>query len=150
MRSYQKHINDMENKRARKLKEEKGFSLLEVLVAISVLSIGILAVASMQIGAIQGNSFAGHVTEGTTWAQDKLEELMALPYEDPWLEAAGNPPGLDSAGNTHEEVNSPYTIRWNVTDNDPLPNTKLITVTAARQVKGVTKTTELISIKSKF
>lgn len=128
MRSYQKHIND-------------GFTLLEVIVAISVLSIGILAVASMQIGAIQGNSFAGHVTGGTTWAQDKLEELMALPYEDPWLEAAGNPPGLDSAGNTHEEVNyeevnSPYTIRWNVTDNNPLPNTKLITVTAARQVKG--------------
>jgi len=137
MRSYQKHIND-------------GFTLLEVLFAICVLSIGILAVASMQIGAIQGNSFAGHVTEGTTWAQDKLEELMALPYEDPWLEAAGNPPGLDSAGNTHEEVNFPYTISWIVTDGNPLPNTKLIAVTAARQVKGVTKETELISIKCQF
>jgi len=58
MRSYQKHINDME-KRIMKLKREKGFTLLEVIVAISILSFGLLAIASMQISAMRGNSFAG-------------------------------------------------------------------------------------------
>jgi type IV pilus assembly protein PilV len=40
------------------LKTENGFTILEVLIAVSVLAIGILAVASMQISAIRGNAFA--------------------------------------------------------------------------------------------
>jgi type IV pilus assembly protein PilV len=36
--------------------KEQAFTLMEVLIAISIFSVGILAVASMQISAIQANS----------------------------------------------------------------------------------------------
>ena len=43
---------------------EAGFTLLEVIVAISILSVGLLAVASMQTAAIKGNDGAYRITEG--------------------------------------------------------------------------------------
>jgi len=132
----------------RKSKKDEGFTLIEVLIAISIFAVGLLAVATMQLSAIRVNSTAGQITTRVTWAQDKLEELMALPYSDPSLEAAGNFPGNDSTGNTHQLSPTPatdgYTISWAVTDNNPVPNTKLIAVSVA----GRGKTSHLTSMKS--
>ncbi|MDY6880280.1 MAG: prepilin-type N-terminal cleavage/methylation domain-containing protein [Desulfatiglans sp.] len=66
-------------KQAQTKKGEQGFTLLEVIIAVSVLTIGILAVASMQLSAIIGNASAGSVTEALSVCQDKLEELIGLP-----------------------------------------------------------------------
>lgn len=60
--------------------KENGFTLVEVLVAISILAFGLLAVASMQLAAIQANSSAIEITEALNVAQDKMEELIALPF----------------------------------------------------------------------
>ena len=130
----------------RKSKKDEGFTLIEVLIAISIFAVGLLAVATMQLSAIRVNSTAGQITTRITWAQDKLEQLMALPYSDPLLEAAGNPPGNDSTGNTHQlsPTTEGYTISWAVTDNTPVPNTKLIAVS----VTGRGKTSQLTSMKS--
>jgi len=132
-------MTDM-NKRVRKLEREKGFTLLEVLFAIVILTFGLLAVASMQSAAIRGNLSASGLTQGTTWAQDRLEKLMALVYTHADLDPAGNP---------HEEANPPagYTIAWNVTADNPVSNTKRIAVTVTWQDKGVTKTTQLTCVK---
>ena len=129
----------------RKLKKSEGYSLIEVLIAISIFAVGMLAVAAMQTSAIKVNSSASQITERITWAQDKLEELMVLPYSDPRLEAAGNPPdGTDSVGNPHQETSDGYTISWTVIDNSPVSHSKHITVT----VIGRGKTVQLVSIKS--
>jgi type IV pilus assembly protein PilV len=125
--------------------KEQAFTLVEVLIAISIFSIGILAVASMQISAIQANTRATRTTVHITLAQNKLEELLSLPYDNPWLEAAGNLPGTDTAYNTHQETTfDGYTITWDVIDNDPVVNSKHITVT----VTGRGGETRVVSIKS--
>lgn len=112
------------------LQKDAGFTLIEIVIAISILAVGLLGVAAMQTSAIQVNSTAGQMTTRMNWAQDKMEELKALAFSDPWLEAAGNPPGVDSAGNSHEQTTSDgYTVRWDVADNTPVPNTKRIVVT---------------------
>ena len=129
----------------RAMQNDAGFTLIEVLIAISILAVGLLGVAAMQTSAIQVNSAAGRMTTRMNWAQDKMEELKALPFSDPWLEAAGNPSGVDSAGNTHQETTSDgYTVSWNVTDDSPVPNTKRIVVT----VTGKGKTSRLTCMKS--
>jgi len=118
-----------------KLKKENGFTLIEVLIAITIFAVGLLAVAAMQNSAILMNSSAGKLTNLSTWGMDKVEELSALPYTDPWLETAGNPPGNDSAGNTHQEVSGGYTISWTVIDDNPLTSTKNISVTVTGRGK---------------
>ena len=109
--------------------KDQGFTLIEVLIAMFIFTIGILAVASMQVSALTGNSTADRATIRIVSAQYTLEALIALPYDDPKLEAAGNSPGTDSDGNTHQETTADgYTIRWDVIDDDPLANAKRITM----------------------
>ena len=58
-----------------------GFSLIEVLVSMAIFSIGILAVYSMQIHSIRGNTSARGITENITLASAKVEELLAQAYD---------------------------------------------------------------------
>ena len=134
-----------------KSRKDKGFTLIEVLIAISIFAVGLLAIAAMQTSAIQVNSSAAKITELNTWGIDKLEELMGLPYTDPWLDPAGNFPNLDTAGNTHQDPQTAggVTVRWDITDGDTAANTpvtgnKLIEIF----VTGKGKTLRLVSLRS--
>jgi type IV pilus assembly protein PilV len=104
----------------------KGFTLSEVLVAIVVLSIGLLGLQSMHIAAIQVNSIASRLTQGTTLAQDRAEQLMALPYDDPLL-ADTTGPGIMTS---YTDPNPPqgYAIRWEVDTNVPSIGVKTINI----------------------
>ncbi|PXF60359.1 MAG: hypothetical protein C4B58_00550 [Deltaproteobacteria bacterium] len=66
--------------------DEKGFTLIEILIAMAIFAFGILAVAAMQIKTIQGNSFAGGITGASSVAQNKMEELITLPFTDAQLD----------------------------------------------------------------
>jgi type IV pilus modification protein PilV len=57
---------------------QSGFSLVEVMVAILLLTVGLLALARMQIQAVASNNYGNQLTEATFLAQDKLEELRLL------------------------------------------------------------------------
>jgi type IV pilus modification protein PilV len=56
----------------------RGFTLIETLIAIAIFSIGILAVGSMQISAINNNASARMRTEATILASETVEQLMSL------------------------------------------------------------------------
>jgi type IV pilus assembly protein PilV len=121
------------------LKNNDGFTLLELLISITILAVGLLAVAQMQVRAMQGNQFAKHVTESTTWAEDKMEELMTRAYSDPLL-AVGN----------YTEANPPsgYTITYTIAAGSAT-NTKLITMTVT-PVTGTGRATTLMGIKAQL
>lgn len=129
---------------------EGGFTLLEVIVAVSILTFGLLAVASMQLTAIRGNYNAYNITEGTTVAQDRLEELMGKTYGDSDLSDPGTgTDGGDGVATTHQDPSPPpgYTISWDVESDNPVANSKLITITVQWQDKGVQKQTVLNCVK---
>jgi type IV pilus assembly protein PilV len=52
---------------------EEGFSLIEVLVALTILAVGLLSLALLQVTAIKGNAGASKSTIATDLAQAKLE-----------------------------------------------------------------------------
>lgn len=125
------------------MKEQNGFTLLEVIIALFIFSIGLLAVASMQMTAIKGNYFSGTLTEASNWAADQMETLMSLPYDD----ADGN---LDAGA--HPDVpleEGIYTITWNVLEDDTTNNTKTITITVAWTDRGSQRTLVLPGIKAR-
>jgi len=115
---------------------QTGFTILEVMIAISILAIGLLAVFSGQNMAIQANNRANRLTEAMTLAQDKVEELLALPYDD--VDVTGSP------------VNDPggYEIEWTV-NNGPINNTLLITVKVDTQ-QGLRSPPQLNCIKTRL
>jgi len=120
--------------RNRKKRKEQGSVLLEVVVAISILTIGLLAVASMQVASIRGNAFASGVTEGTCLAADRLEKLIGLPYTHSDL-TAGN--------HTDPSPPSGYAVAWNVADDSPLNDTKTIDLTVTWSDHGAQKSVSL-------
>jgi prepilin-type N-terminal cleavage/methylation domain-containing protein len=61
--------------------ENKGFTLVEVMIAILVLSVALLALAGLQIVSIRGNSFGNHMTEALTLAKDLMEEMKNTEWE---------------------------------------------------------------------
>jgi len=87
----------------------KGFTLIEVLIVMSIFSIGILAVAAMQMTSTKSNASARRMTEATALAEKQIENLMQLPYNDTDLNPAINP---------HTITYGPYSVNWNVTEID--------------------------------
>ena len=128
-----------------KEREEKGFTLLEVMIAVAILAFGILAVASMQTSSMYGDSVANRLTEGTGWAGSKMEELLAIPETDARLSTGTHGPETVMSGVSRYEVN------WEVIDSvdslNPLEDAKLIVVTVTWQDKGNPKSTELRCIR---
>ena len=59
-----------------------GFTLIEVLAALSILAFGLLALAGLQVTSVHGNFFSNNVTQATVLAQDRLEQLENLPWDD--------------------------------------------------------------------
>ncbi len=55
---------------------ERGFSLIEVLIAMSILSVGLLALAQMQIVALKLNSSTKIRSNIMTVAQQAMEEVV--------------------------------------------------------------------------
>ena len=88
--------------------------MIEILVAMSIFAIGILAVTSMQIRSISQNASARMQTEAASLAVDRMEQLLAMPYEDPQLDE-------DEAVNPHEVPSGDFTIQWTVVE-DPKNN----------------------------
>lgn len=88
----------------------RGFTLLEVMIAMIILAIALLGLAGLQITSFRGNSLASQITEATTLAQDQLEQLIATPFANL---TGGNSNVTGTTGVT-------YNVQWTITP-DPIP-----------------------------
>lgn len=61
---------------------EDGFSLLEVLIALTILAVGLLGLALFQVTAIQGNASANDTVAATYYGQDQMERLQLVPFDN--------------------------------------------------------------------
>jgi len=133
---------------------EKGFTLLEVIVAISILTIGLLGVASMQVSAIKGNTLAFGVTGATSWASDQIEKLIVLPYDHADLQDTNGDgaSGLENASEaTDDNPNPPpthgkYKVYWNVAVDDTADGTKTLNVIVIWADHGIQKSVSIRNI----
>lgn len=70
------------------------FSLLEVLVALSILAVGLLGLALFQVTAIKGNATANDTMLATNYGQDQIEILQGKPFDNVVSSSLGLSAGL--------------------------------------------------------
>jgi type IV pilus assembly protein PilV len=103
--------------------DERGFTLLELLVAITILAVGLLGIAGLQGTTIRKNVSAMKNTEATALIEDKIEEYRNTPYAS-ISEGEVMETHLGSAGQ--------FTRKSIVDNNTPIPGTtKTITVSVS-------------------
>lgn len=118
------------------LQKETGFSLIEVLVAVTIFAIGLLATASMQITALQSNAGAHKMTTINSAAAGIVEEILTWAPDDPRLvdENGGNPRSwdFDPTGSVNNTLTvgggGRFVARYFVDAAFPVPNVSTITV----------------------
>ena len=66
---------------------ECGLTLLEVMIALVILSIGLLALSGMQITSIRANGSGFKSTTAISLADQRMQQLKNLSYSDPLLTA---------------------------------------------------------------
>ena len=88
-----------------RLRDQKGFTLLEFLIAVVILSVAMLGMATLTGAMIRYNKEAFDNTRAVALAQGRMEKLKNIPYED-----------LTDGTDTSE---TPYTITWTVDDDAP-------------------------------
>ena len=77
---------------------EGGFTLIDVLIGISIFAIGILAVASMQYRTVRNTTVANLTSQATMLAHEKMEEIKTAPFADLVNEVENNIDGEGNAG----------------------------------------------------
>ena len=92
---------------------QKGFTLVEVLIGLIILAVGLLGISGMMITSMKGNHFSSNLTRATVIAQNKLEELRNLRFYDSKLTSGQPPQQITESGTV-------YVVRYDVT---PLGNT---------------------------
>jgi type II secretion system protein I len=106
----------------RHLRVNLGFTLMEVLVALLLLTLGMLGVANLTIGVIKGNSYSKNVTTATVVARQQIEEAIRLGYS-----TAGNLAGTS----TISMGGKSFTRTTTVANATPSANMKTIAVAVA-------------------
>jgi prepilin-type N-terminal cleavage/methylation domain-containing protein len=82
----------------RTLRTEHGFSLLEVLVASTLLSVALLSLAQLLALATAANASAGRATYAAVLAAEQLEQLRSLSWESLRGRAGDSVDELDRSG----------------------------------------------------
>ena len=118
---------------------DNGFTLVEVLVAILILTVGLLGMASLTVAIIQGNKFSSDLTTATTLAQDKMEEIRRI-RETGYSNVVAE---------TKADCSSPYDqYRREVLVTDDSPATDMKTVIVKTYWGGTSKEDHNVELKT--
>ena len=123
-------------------RSEGGFSLIEVLIAMLVVTIGLIGMAQLMAVTTVVHSDARQSSVATELGQAKLDELSGMDLETA-LPVQVTPPSPDSltenVANYFDEPTDTITRRWKV-ENGPTDGTRVVTVrvinTGSRQYGG--------------
>ena len=107
-----------------RLRGEKGFSLVEITVALAVGAIGLLALAGIIVYTMNTNRYATDISIATALARQKIEQIKLTEYNYVVDETEYN---LDQNGN--QITSGRYSRVTDVRENEAGFNTKTVDVT---------------------
>jgi type IV pilus assembly protein PilV len=135
-----------QNHRGRRRSTQRGLTLLEVMIALVILSIGLLALSGMQMTSIRANGSGFKSTTAVSLADQRLQQLKNLPFSNASLTAGTHTetPMTVSVGTSDGIHGIVYSRSYTVTDSSPIAGVKLIAYTVT-WTEGGTHSVSLIS-----
>jgi len=135
---------------------KSGFTILEVLIGVSIFAVGMLGVTALLISSVNANSFSGKLTEASVLAANKLEELMNVPYGSASLLDGDN----DTMGGLHHATlatadgadegvgkNGIFNVYWNNAPNQPVTGSTTVGITVTWTEKGVQQSISIAGVR---
>jgi prepilin-type N-terminal cleavage/methylation domain-containing protein len=121
--------------------ERSGFTLIETLIAIVILTMAFLGLYTMIIGTIRGITFNNNRMIATTMALDRMERIKNADYDT--VVAANYPPESYNTIAEYEQFQRTVSIL----EDNPSPAMKTITVVVSwRNTAGATRNAMLNTI----
>lgn len=127
-------------------KNNYGYSIIEAMIALGILSIGLLAIISMQLSSNSNARKSGDTTEAISLGTQRLEQLMTFSYSVLLNPIINTTPASENLGSGNR-----FTVEWSATaPGVPAPNTVTITVTVSWDPSsgGGTQRITLTSVKA--
>jgi len=112
---------------------QKGFTLIELMIALTIFAIGLLSIASMQITAIKANSSSNTLSVVGAVAQRVTEEILSNDATDPLFQS----PAADAVWDLDPDTAAitlvvagagTYSATYTLTTDDPVANVSRIVV----------------------
>jgi Tfp pilus assembly protein PilV len=140
---------------------ETGFTLIELMLASTILLIGVISVISMVLFALSENYLFRVESAALRLSQQKIEELRSLPIDDTNLTGPGNPLDedgkIDFKANSEPAYSSSTSLTLNKTKNTTLyfetrwsivaQGTRKIITVATRKSDGNLRGTQPVNLK---
>ena len=127
------------------MRDARGFSLLEVLIALFLLAIGVLAAAPMFVYASKGNATGADFGSVGALAVERMELLRGTEY------ASLTPGGSLTANvNGYFDASNPgFAVRWTIANVGSPSATRSITVRARalRELEGPQRQVTLSTLR---
>ena len=112
-----------------------GFTLVESMLTLAIMSMSLLALAGLQITALRGNALARRITTAVSVAEQRIEQLKNTSYANIQAEDA-----------TQVTASNLHFTRQVIVTNGPLPNTKSVSVLVSWQDHAKTHTLPIATI----
>ncbi len=107
--------------RTRFVSNASGFTIIEVLAAIAIFSVGLMAMGALQTRTLINTGNVARKTEALALLAEQAERIKQLPFYVN-VGAQTHPPALDAGGfGGPRSVVSPdgrYTVQWRVWDDE--------------------------------
>jgi prepilin-type N-terminal cleavage/methylation domain-containing protein len=126
---------------------EGGFTLIEVVIAVALLAVGLLAVTTAQVQAINYAARSKHLTRAVHLAQEQMEAFNSMPTAS--LPATGTDPANPIDPDPNDGDFMTFTRSWVIEADTPSAGITRITVNIGWvDEHGINRTTSLQSFKA--
>ena len=139
------HISQPGQQRPIHLRRQRGFTLMEVLISMIVLSIGLLGLAGLQMNGLKSNNSSYQRTQASLLANEMIDRIRAnragllLGYYNNFSGSTPGDPGCIASGCTVQQIAQYDAFLWAGELSNRLPlGTGTVTGSGANSIFVVT------------
>ena len=105
-------------------RRREGFTLIEVMVALGILAVGLLAVAAAQLYAMRGGTSGRHASAAAAIANSQIENFQRVDFATLAATAGWTPPGGQQVQTVVQatpaaQTEMTYSVQWRIANVNP-------------------------------